>query len=275
MSRRMQYRNDETDDTSTSHRAVNETNETSGADEESPLAAFQHTGWITGVDTTLKSGKEGTVYRCHATPGHDRPFFAVKVYRGLAHRTFRNDAIYREGRGLGYGQHAAREQRAFANRSRFGREVGQAAWIADEYATLATLHTAGARVPQPFMRTGNAILMEYFGDADAAAPLLHATTLDPAHAPALFRGVLDEIALWLRHRRIHGDLSAYNMLYWEGRLTVIDFPQAVDPLSNPNAATLLMRDVANVCRAFRPYGITADAEVIANHLWSRFRRAEL
>lgn len=243
--------------------------------ETSPLAPFIHAGWITGADRVLMSGKEGTVYRCHAAPGKAPAFYAAKVYRGLAHRTFRNDSTYREGRGLGYGQHAKREQRAFANRSRFGREVGQAAWVADEYATLVTLHAAGARVPHPHMRAGNAILMEYFGDADVPAPLLHHVTLDPAKAPALFRALLDEIALWLRHRRIHADLSAYNILYWQGRITVIDFPQAVDPVTNPNAAALLARDVANVCRAFHPYGITADANTLAARLWSRFRHAEL
>ena len=100
---------------------------------------------ITGPDAVLTSGKEGTVYRCHAAPGHDRAFFAVKVYRSLAHRTFRNDAVYREGRGIGYGKHEAREQRAFANRSRFGRIVGQAAWVSDEYATLADTCTSRGR----------------------------------------------------------------------------------------------------------------------------------
>ncbi len=241
-------------------------------DDASPLTPFIHAGWITAADAVLTSGKEGTVYRCHAAPEKNRAFYAAKVYRDRTHRTFRNDTVYREGRGLGYGQHAAREQRAFANRSRFGREIGQTAWIADEYATLVTLHAAGARVPQPFMRAGNAILMEYFGDADTPAPLLHHAALDPADAPALFRGVLDGIALWLRHRRVHADLSAYNMLYWEGEITVIDFPQAVDPVTNPNAATLLARDVANVCRAFRPYGITADPDLLTHRLWAQYLR---
>lgn len=244
-------------------------------DEESPLAPFAHAAWIIGPDAVLTSGKEGTVYRCHAAAGKGRPFYAAKVYRSLVHRTFRNDAVYRAGRGLGYGKHEQREQRAFANRSRFGREIGHAAWVADEYTTLVTLHAAGARVPQPFMRAGNAILMEYVGDADAPAPLVQHAALDPAEAPRLFRAVLDEIALWLRHRRVHADLSAYNMLYWEGEITVIDFPQAVDPVTNPNAAALLARDVANVCRAFRPYGITADADMLAARLWSRFRHAAL
>ena len=45
------------------------------------------------------------------------------------------------------------------------------------------------------------------------------------------RGQLFESLRALSAERIvHGDLSAYNMLWWEGRLVIIDFPQAVDPL---------------------------------------------
>lgn len=244
-------------------------------DEESPLAPFIHSGWITGVDAVLKSGKEGTTYRCYAAPRKGCAFFAAKVYRSREHRTFRNDATYRDGRGLGYGQHASRERRAFANKTRFGREVQQSAWVTDEYETMTMLHAAGATVPQPFMLAGNAILMEYFGDSEEAAPLLHDAQLAPGEAEPLFRAVLREVELFLRCRRIHADLSPYNILYWQGRVVVIDFPQAIDPETNANARSLLARDMENVCRYFRPYGIEADAEVIAARLWGRYRRAEL
>lgn len=244
-------------------------------DEESPLAPFIHAGWITGVDIMLKSGKEGTTYRCHAAPEKGRAFFAVKVYRSRERRTFRNDATYRDGRGLGYGQHGSREQRAFASKTRFGRAVQQGAWVTDEYQTLVTLHAAGAAVPQPFMLAGNAILMEYLGDGAEPAPLLHDVRLAPEEAVPLFRAVLREVETCLRCRRIHADLSAYNILYWAGQIVVIDFPQAVDPDTNANAHTLLVRDLENVCRYFRQYGIEADGASIAGHLWNRYRRAQL
>ncbi|MGD9890099.1 MAG: RIO1 family regulatory kinase/ATPase [Dehalococcoidia bacterium] len=30
--------------------------------------------------------------------------------------------------------------------------------------------------------------------------------------------------MWFARDRIHADLSPFNILYWEGALTVIDFP---------------------------------------------------
>ncbi len=87
--------------------------------------------------------------------------------------------------------------------------------------------------------------------------------------------LLRNVELWLAHDTIHGDLSAYNVLYWEGRVRVIDFPQAVDARANPNARDLLARDVANLCTYFARQGIRADPDRIAGELWRRFLRAEL
>jgi len=36
------------------------------------------------------------------------------------------------------------------------------------------------------------------------------------------------------------------MLWWKGRLVIIDFPQAVDSFNNPFAPDLLYRDLQNV-----------------------------
>ena len=44
---------------------------------------------------------------------------------------------------------------------------------------------------------------------------------------------------------MHADLSAYNLLWWEGRLVAIDLPQAVELTTNTDAYDLLHRDVAN------------------------------
>lgn len=246
------------------------------------LESFVADGWITGVDGVLKSGKEGTVYRCRAVPATGREFLAAKVYRPREHRTFKNDAIYHEGRGLGVGfggpEGAAgalgrpdrRLQRAFAKKTRAGRAGQYASWVLHEYHTLGLLHAAGAAVPTPFARTESAILMEYIGDADAAAPLLQHVPLGEDEAAALFRDLLRDIELWLARGRIHADLSPFNILYWRGRVTVIDFPQAVDPVANPQALTLLTRDVENVCRFFARFGVRADGAALAYSLWDKF-----
>ena len=59
---------------------------------------------------------------------------------------------------------------------------------------------------------------------------------------------------------VHGDLSAYNLLWWHGRLVLIDLPQAVEFVTNPHATELLHRDVENVAAWFERNGVAVDVE---------------
>ena len=64
----------------------------------------------------------------------------------------------------------------------------------------------------------------------------------------------------------HGDLSAYNMLVHDGRLVLIDVPQAVDLVGNPQGFAYLHRDCTNICTWFASHGIDADAHELATEL---------
>ncbi len=168
-----------------------------------------------------------------------------------------------------------RAARAIKKKSKTGRLMSHRSWIDREWETLCVLHDAGTDVPTPYARTDDAILMEYYGDEVAPAPLLVQSKLSPREAGRAHVRLLDNIEGFLACDRVHGDLSAYNVLWWQGRLSVIDFPQAVDAQNNPNARALLERDLQNVCRHFKRYGLEHDAVGHARSLWSRYRRAEL
>ena len=126
-------------------------------------------------------------------------------------------------------------------------------------------------MPRPLAQVGNAVLMEHIGDDEASAPLLREVELEREEAAPLFARILRNIELFLACERIHGDLSAYNILYWEGAVRIIDFAQAVDPRYSDEAYTLLARDVARVCQYFARYGMEADARALADDLWTRYR----
>ena len=212
--------------------------------------AFFDDGWLTAVEYLVSSGKEGTVFCCRAAPhtGHDH--LAVKIHRGRSQRSFKNDAVYLGGRVAGVslsgsagmkasGKVDRRLARAVAKRSRTGIAAIEQSWITYEYGTMQLLHRAGARVPQPVAQSGHALLMEYLGDADGPAPKLKHVTLSREEAGTVYGILMDEIALWLANDRIHGDLSPFNILYWNGQPVLIDFPQAVNPWDNPDAQFLL------------------------------------
>jgi RIO kinase 1 len=69
--------------------------------------------------------------------------------------------------------------------------------------------------------------------------------------------------------RVHADFSAYNVLYWDGDIKIIDFPQAIDPRVNAQAEALLTRDVERICKYLGRFGALADAAALAADLWSR------
>lgn len=243
------------------------------------LRDFYDQNLISDVLAVVKGGKEASVYRAEAHPTaaqtYNMPFLAAKVYRPSEFRQIRNDSMYREGRNLlkSNGKIAKvsdeRMMRAIGKKSAYGQQIAHTSWLMHEFTTMQRLHAAGANVPLPIASSENAILMQYFGDEHMPAPTLSEVTLDPDEVPAIFRAVVRNIELMLSQGVIHGDLSAYNMLYWEGQPIVIDFPQVVPLRGNSHAQSILRRDVERVCDYFADYGIQTNAAALARTLWTR------
>jgi RIO kinase 1 len=246
----------------------------------SSLETFYEDDLITDVLSVVKSGKEATVYCCAAHPATGLEYIAAKVYRPRMFRSLSNDAVYRASRPQvdAHGREGRRAQRwnATAKETARGRAAKISAWIRYEYETQARLYAAGADAPRPLAQSGNAVLMEYIGGGPGEpAPLLREVTLEREEASPLFERVLRNVELWLAYDRVHGDLSAYNMLYWQGEITIIDFAQAVDPRYNPAVERLLARDIARVCQYFARFGVESDPAALASDLWLRYLRADL
>ena len=157
-------------------------------------------------------------------------------------------------------------------RTDYGLELLHTSWIEHEFKTLELLHAAGADVPRPYAAGDNAILMGYIGGDGVAAPSLNQLDLEPDEAKRLFERTLWNIDLMLSHDRIHGDLSAYNILYWEGEITLIDFPQAVSPNENRNALSIFQRDVGRVCEYFAAQGVRCNPRKLALDMWTSHRQ---
>jgi RIO kinase 1 len=226
---------------------------------------------IDDVLRIIRGGKEASVYQCLANPSVGAPYLAAKIYRPRMFRNLKNDHIYREGRGdLDASGNLVTNDgmlHAMRKRTRYGLELLHTSWINHEYKTLQVLHAAGADVPEPYASGHNTILMEYIGGEDAAADTLNSIDLPPAEAKDLFERVLHNIKIMLDHNRVHGDLSAYNILYWDGEITLIDFPQAIEPQQNNNSFRIFERDVVRICEYFGRQGVKANGREIASKMW--------
>ena len=225
------------------------------------IAWLLERGYLDGIEGELKSGKEATVYLGRTRVG----LAAVKVFRDLAVRSFKNDGRYRAGRYVG----DARVERAIANRSATGRRAQALLWAAHEYAMLWRLMAAGVQVPEPLVgpdvsdiaQAGEVVLMRFVGDETGPAPRLADIRLPPHEARRAFDDAVCALAAMWNAGVVHADYSTYNLLWWRGSVVVIDLPQAVEA-DHREARELLRRDAASRCTTFRPHGVDASPEEV-------------
>lgn len=172
--------------------------------------------------------------------------------------TFRNDVVYREGRQI----RGSRDRRAVAQMSAHGQRLLQSNWTGHEAQVLQELCDAGLKVPYPVSHTETSLTMQYVGDASGAAPQLAKARLGAEELSVAFAQLKAGIHTMVQSGWVHADLSAFNLLWWEGEVWFIDFPQAVDLTTNEQALNLLHRDVLNVCTWFGRRGLPVDAEEV-------------
>jgi RIO kinase 1 len=218
----------------------------------------------------LKTGKEADVHLVErASQLTDRRLLlAAKRYRAADHRMFHRDAGYLEGRR----ERESRLNRATGRRTAFGREVIAGQWAAAEFAALGRLWRIGAeyggvRVPYPVQMVGTELLLEFLGTPDGqAAPRLVQTRPDGDELRDLWRQLVDALSVLARVGLAHGDLSPYNVLVHDGALVLIDLPQVVDIVINPQGPAFLARDVGVMTKWFAARGLENDAGALVADL---------
>jgi RIO kinase 1 len=224
------------------------------------LDLIQDLGHRAEMQQEIKSGKEATVYKILL----DGVSVALKVYVVPENNDFKNNQKYLENKFYKTKSH----ERAVEKKSKFGKQLQFTNWVTSEYHLMESLYESGASIPEPIMQLENAIVMELIGDDTQVAPRLQDADMDKytkLEIQKIFDTVLDTVRLTLSLGFVHGDLSSYNILLWKDKPYVIDFPQAVDVITNPNAITLLTRDLTILCKFFSRY-----IEVNQNSLLQEF-----
>jgi RIO kinase 1 len=219
---------------------------------------------------TLKSGKEAEIFLVERRYASGSRLLAHKRYRprypakgqlraeGFSNSTaYRGDSIYKAGWFL-----PSRDKRALMGGSRYGHELAGRLWPIMEWTMLSRAWAAGASVPYPVEQTDHGLLMEFIGDDSQAAPKLGQARLSPGELSSAWEQLLASLRALTAAGLVHADLSAYNLLWWEGRLVVIDLPQAVEFTTNTDAYDLLHRDLANVGEWFNRHGAGVDVEAV-------------
>ncbi len=227
----------------------------------------------------IKSGKEAQVNLVERTGADGRScLLARKRYlpRQVSQKgqleamgvqrasTFRHDVQYREGRQF----RKSRDRRAIERMSTYGKKLLQDRWTGTEHEVMSQLWHAGVAVPYPIAFADDVFDLEYVGSWEMAAPQLSAARLTRPQLVDAFEQLLAGLRGMAAAGIAHGDLSAYNLLWWEERLWFIDFPQSIDIAANLQGLDFLHRDVLNVCGWFERGGLRVDGEEVFAELLS-------
>lgn len=206
----------------------------------------------------LKTGKEAEVFLIRRFIDDREVYLAAKRYRSREHRTFTRDDGYTEGRRV----RKSREMRALAAKTDFGKKLAQGLWAGAEWEAMVTLYKEGFPLPYPMSFDGTELLMEFIDVEGAAAPRLAQTRPSKQELASLYEQFRDVVLRLAERGNAHGDLSPYNMLVQGERLIVIDWPQLIDVVANPEGMDFLRRDCLVTSQWFAARGLDNDAEAL-------------
>ena len=110
----------------------------------------------------------------------------------------------------------------------------------------------GIPCPEVVLLKKHILVMSFIGKDGRAAPtlknLIYSTTEMVEEIWSQVVALM--VKLFQEADLVHGDLSAYNLLWHEGKVVVIDVSQAVRS-THPHAFTFLYRDIRNICKVGR------------------------
>ncbi|MFB6269450.1 MAG: serine/threonine-protein kinase Rio1 [Halobacterium sp.] len=222
---------------------------TDGAFDDATFAAIYklvQDGHVGAFGGPISTGKEANVYEALDGDGGD---VAVKIYRINA-SNFQQMRAYLEGDPRFEG-------------IRGDKKAVVLAWTQKEYSNLQRAAEAGVRVPHPIAVQRNVLVMELIGqEGDAAPTLADVNVQNPDTAYEVVREYMRRL---YDAGLVHGDLSEYNLVVYDGELVVIDVGQAVTVHHNQHD-DFLRRDCRNVANFFAREGADADPDDLYEYI---------
>ncbi len=222
-------------------------------------------GYVQRIIGRINDGKEATVYLCESDTSNSEikhPYLAAKMYKANKFRHFETDHGYRNFAKF-KDKRLAKSMRGKSNR---GQKAFRNHWINTEWNYLNILYDAGVKIPKPYSHYDDGILMSCFVDDARVAPRLVDVKLSQPDVEPLLEAILDDVDTMISENIVHGDFSAYNILYNGSEHCIIDIPQAVDIRVTPDAYNLLQRDLINLGKYFARYNV----EIPVNDLMIRY-----
>ena len=126
-------------------------------------------------------------------------------------------------------------------------------WCKKEFKNLSQMKRHDIIVPTPLLSRDNILVMEFIGENNGT-PAKRLKDIDELSNPIKeMNFILDQISrMYLNAHLVHGDLSEFNILYYNEKQIIIDVSQAVS-IYHINAPVYLQRDIKNVLNYFSKF----------------------
>ncbi|MDK2928832.1 MAG: kinase 2 [Methanococcus sp.] len=220
------------------------------------MNAFIKKELIAGIGGKVGVGKEGDVYHVLLTNHRE----AVLKFHQLGRTCFSMGKRYRE---------------YLANKRHISWLYASRLTAAREFEVLNMLFPV-VKVPEPIEQNRHAIIMGKLHGEELKRVNLLEINVDPEE---FFWKLMAEVKKTYKLGIIHGDLSEFNILIdSEGDFVIIDWPQAIEVGKKGKLDKLpfeeveydeefyLKRDIENVARYFKKYGIDKDIDKLYNYV---------
>uniref|UniRef100_H3C7K7 Serine/threonine-protein kinase RIO3 n=2 Tax=Tetraodon nigroviridis TaxID=99883 RepID=H3C7K7_TETNG len=128
-------------------------------------------------------------------------------------------------------------------------------WAEKEMHNLTRMKKARISCPEVVLLKKHILVMSFIGKDHVPAPKIKDALLSSEDLKKAFYQVLHVMqALYRECNLVHADLSEYNILWFEGKVWLIDVSQSVEP-THPHGLEFLFRDCRNVSTFFQKRGV--------------------
>jgi RIO kinase 1 len=193
-------------------------------------------GFLTGIDGCLSTGKEANVYYAQGANGRE---YAVKIFKTSI-------LVFKDRDKYVNGEHRFQNGYCKSNPRKMVK-----VWAEKEMRNLKRMHTIGIPCPEPLLLKSHVLIMRFLGNDGWCAPRLKDVDLSVEELVRCYATIcIDMRRMYQECNLVHGDLSEYNILWYEGRPVIIDVSQSVDH-QHPLSTEFLRKDCGNITDFFR------------------------
>lgn len=199
------------------------------------------------VSGSISTGKESVVFHAYGGEIAGEPLpkeVAIKIYKTTLNE-FKNRAEYVHG-----DHRFARDDFKKHNPRKIIKM-----WAMKETANLNRMKKFNLPCPTVQVQRKHILVMSFIGEDQTPAPKLKDAVMSSADLEDAYAQTLEFMQMMQNKcNLVHADLSEYNLLWWKGKVWIIDVSQAVD-ITHPWAMEFLHRDCRNVVNFFDSKGV--------------------